>query len=150
MDRASFEKLCSEVAAPRLASPPIGHQPEVDHSIKSCKKSRYPDDVGLWHDISVHAGEHPLNNEQFDSEIKLKRAMHLSSLTTSKLQEWDRDNGLPKSHSQTMVNSSRSREQLQSGMVLQKWNGSPLLLLPGVKVRVRRRTFRGENVVGLS
>lgn len=48
-------------------------------------------------------------------------SLHLS------LQKWDKKNGLPKSHSQTMVNSSRSREQLQKGVILKKWNGSPLI-----------------------
>ena len=33
----------------------------------------------------------------------------------------------PKSHSQTMVNSSRSRKQLQSGEILAKWDGTPLI-----------------------
>jgi hypothetical protein len=75
--------------------------------------------------------------------------MKKSAQTMKALQEWDRKNGLPKSHSQTMVNSSRSREQLQSGMVLQKWNGVPLLLLPGAKVKVIRRKFRGVKVAEL-
>jgi hypothetical protein len=70
----------------------------------------------------------------------------ISTETTRALQEWDRENGLPKSHSPTMVNSSRSREQLQSVMILQKWNGVPLLLLPGAKVKVTRRKFRGVKI----
>mmetsp|Transcript_3933 Transcript_3933/g.8676 ORF Transcript_3933/g.8676 Transcript_3933/m.8676 type:complete len:730 (+) Transcript_3933:264-2453(+) len=58
---------------------------------------------------------------------KLKSAMDRTSNTQKLLQEWDRANGLPKSHSQTMVNSSRSRKQLKDGVILKKWNGAPLL-----------------------
>ena len=49
------------------------------------------------------------------------------------LEKFDRENGLPRSHCQTMVNSSRSRKQLQSGLILPKWNGKPLLDIPGAK-----------------
>lgn len=80
---------------------------------------------------------------------RMCRCMKQSAQTMKTLQEWDRKNGLPKSHSQTMVNSSRSREQLQSGLVLQKWNGVPLLSLPGAKVKVIRRKFRGVKVAEL-
>ncbi len=108
------------------------------------------DNCEEWHDIFEVQNEQPPNDDQVTADVRLKRAMKLSSITTSSLQEWDRANGLPKSHSQTMVNSSRSREQLQSGMVLQKWNGTPLLLLPGARVKIRRRMFKGEKVAGLS
>lgn len=108
------------------------------------------DNFGGWHDILEAHNDGPSKKDQDTAEERLNLAMKLSSLTTSSLQEWDRANGLPKSHSQTMVNSSRSREQLQSGLVLQKWNGTPLLRLPGARVKVRRRMFKGEKVVGLS
>ena len=78
---------------------------------------------------------------------KLHHAMTNSVNSMTALQNWDRANGLPKSHCQTMVNTSRSREQLQSGMLLQKWNGQPLLHLPGAKVKVVRRMFRGKKVI---
>ena len=78
--------------------------------------------------------------------MRLKASMNNSSETMDALQEWDRANGLPKSHSQTMVNTSRSREQLRTGAVLQKWNGVPLLKLPGAKIKVTRKVFRGERV----
>lgn len=77
---------------------------------------------------------------------QLKLAMSKSKTTQQSLQEWDRKNGLPASHCQTMVNSSRSREQLRSGMVLQKWNGVPLLMLPGAPLKVTRRQFRGVKI----
>lgn len=77
---------------------------------------------------------------------RLKLAMTKSTKSQQSLQRWDRKNGLPASHCQTMVNSARSREQLLSGMVLQKWNGVPLLMLPGARVKVTRRQFRGVKV----
>eukprot|EP00985_Skeletonema_marinoi_P018399 scaffold10265_cov138-Skeletonema_marinoi.AAC.1 len=46
---------------------------------------------------------------------KLKASMSLTSSSMKQLQEWDRANGLPKSHSQTMVNSNKSRKQLAQG-----------------------------------
>jgi hypothetical protein len=64
-----------------------------------------------------------LTQSVHDIANKLDEAMRRSNQSISLLQEWDKKNGLPKSHSQTMVNSSRSREQLLTGMVLQKWNG---------------------------
>jgi hypothetical protein len=58
---------------------------------------------------------------------RLKGLMQRTQHSQKELQKWDRKNGLPKSHSQTMVNSSRSRKQLQEGVVLKKWNGVPLI-----------------------
>jgi hypothetical protein len=58
---------------------------------------------------------------------RLKALMERTQYSQKKLQRWDKKNGLPKSHSQTMVNSSRSRKQLQEGVVLKKWNGVPLI-----------------------
>eukprot|EP00804_Cyclotella_cryptica_P026875 CCRYP_017590-RA/>CCRYP_017590-RA protein AED:0.11 eAED:0.11 QI:0/-1/0/1/-1/1/1/0/803 len=58
---------------------------------------------------------------------RLKHLMERTQHSQKQLQKWDKKNGLPKSHSQTMVNSSRSRKQLQEGVVLKKWNGAPLI-----------------------
>ena len=58
---------------------------------------------------------------------KLQASMDRTTNTQKLLQDWDRSQGLPKSHSQTMVNSSRSRKQLTDGVILKKWNGAPLL-----------------------
>jgi len=63
-------------------------------------------------------------------EVIMARLQYLMKQTQSsqkELQKWDKKNGLPKSHSQTMVNSSRSRKQLQNGVILKKWNGAPLI-----------------------
>ena len=57
----------------------------------------------------------------------MARSMKRSMETQKALQNWDKQNGLPKSHSQTMVNSSRSRQQLQDGVILAKWDGTPLI-----------------------
>lgn len=59
--------------------------------------------------------------------LRLQSRMLASMDTQKALQTWDKKNGLPKSHSQTMVNSSRSRQQLQSGAILPKWDGTPLI-----------------------
>ena len=49
---------------------------------------------------------------------KLKVSMSRTTSSMKQLQQWDRANGLPKSHSQTMVNSNKSRKQLakEAGM----------------------------------
>jgi hypothetical protein len=91
----------------------------------------------------------PSNCPQAIAIAKFKQSMAKTTITQGALQEWDRANGLPKSHCQTMVNSSRSREQLLSGLILQKWNGVPLLNLPGAKINLTRRMFRGSKVTGL-
>ncbi len=46
---------------------------------------------------------------------KLQESMSRTTSSMKQLQEWDRANGLPKSHSQTMVNSNLSRKQLAEG-----------------------------------
>ena len=58
---------------------------------------------------------------------RLNTLMQRTITSQKKLQKYDKQNGLPRSHSQTMVNSSRSRKQLQKGVVLKKWDGSPLI-----------------------
>lgn len=53
---------------------------------------------------------------------KLKDSMSRTTSSMKKLQEWDRANGLPKSHSQTMVNSNKSRKDLakEAGLTLEE------------------------------
>ena len=58
---------------------------------------------------------------------RFQESLARSTASQKALEEWDRQNGLPRSHCQTMVNSLRSRKQLQSGLVLPKWNGQPLI-----------------------
>lgn len=69
------------------------------------------------------------DNLQHVTMAKLQAAMERTNSTMKLLQDWDRAHGLPASHCQTMVNSSRSRKQLKEGVVLKKWNGSPLVNL---------------------
>ena len=71
---------------------------------------------------------------------RLDQLMKQSTLSQAALQEMDRLNGLPRSHCQTMVNTSRSRKQLQLGKILPKWNGEPLLDVEGgVSTRPSRK-----------
>ena len=65
-------------------------------------------------------------DKQFMSD-RFTMLMNQSEQSQRSLQIWDEQHGLPKSHSQTMVNSSRSRKQLQDGVILPKWDGSPLI-----------------------
>lgn len=58
---------------------------------------------------------------------KLNDLMSKSEHSQSNIQNYDRANGLPKSHSPSMVKRSRSRKQLQKGIILSKHNGSPLI-----------------------
>jgi hypothetical protein len=58
---------------------------------------------------------------------RLLELMRKSEHSQSQLEDWDEDHGLPKSHCLTMVSSSRSRRQLQQGVILPKWDGTPLI-----------------------
>ena len=68
--------------------------------------------------------------DQNNPDIIMKRLQALMLRTKEsqeRLEDWDKRNGLPKSHCMTMVNSSRSRTQLQTGEILKKWTGAPLI-----------------------
>ena len=67
----------------------------------------------------------------------LQSLMKLSRRTQERLQEWDVQNGLPRSHSVTMVKTSRSRRQLELGKILPKWNGLPLIAVDGEEKKIR-------------
>jgi hypothetical protein len=58
---------------------------------------------------------------------RLNALMERTLMSQKQLQNYDKQNGLPRSHSQTMVNSNRSRKQLQKGVILKKWDGKPLI-----------------------
>jgi hypothetical protein len=66
-----------------------------------------------------------------DVQCRLHECMNKSLVTQGALQEWDRLNELPASHARTMVNTARSRKQLQEGVILKKWDGSPLVATTG-------------------
>jgi hypothetical protein len=73
--------------------------------------------------LQFPAGDFTLNTVHSRLHVCMKDSL----VTQAALQEWDRLNGLPASHSRTMVNTARSRKQLQEGVILKKWDGSPLL-----------------------
>jgi hypothetical protein len=56
---------------------------------------------------------------------RLNVLMERTIMSQKMLEQYDKQNGLPRSHAQTMVNSSRSRKQLQKGVVPSF--GSPLV-----------------------
>ena len=58
---------------------------------------------------------------------RLYEVMEASIASQELLEEWDMQQGLPKSHSWTMMHSNRSRRQLLEGRILPKWNGKPLI-----------------------
>jgi hypothetical protein len=58
---------------------------------------------------------------------RFQEIMNRSEESQDQLQQWDISQGLPKSHSPAMVKTSRSRRQLQTGRILPKWDGSPLI-----------------------
>eukprot|EP00584_Thalassiosira_punctigera_P027328 CAMPEP_0172579414 /NCGR_PEP_ID=MMETSP1067-20121228/139237_1 /TAXON_ID=265564 ORGANISM="Thalassiosira punctigera, Strain Tpunct2005C2" /NCGR_SAMPLE_ID=MMETSP1067 /ASSEMBLY_ACC=CAM_ASM_000444 /LENGTH=254 /DNA_ID=CAMNT_0013372133 /DNA_START=630 /DNA_END=1395 /DNA_ORIENTATION=- len=64
-----------------------------------------------------------------DPEIiweRLEAVMVRSQVSQKLLEKWDKDNGLPRSLSKTLVDSGRTRKQLQTGVVIRKGNGDPL------------------------
>jgi len=66
-----------------------------------------------------------------DPEIimtRLNALMERTIMSQKTLQKYDKNNGLPRSHAQTMVSSSRSRKQLQKGIMSKKWDGRHLQL----------------------
>jgi hypothetical protein len=79
------------------------------------------------HHSSVEWSSSPSGLETNEVVQRMKNLMKRSSLTQKALQDWDEENGLPRSHSTTMVRSSRSRKQLQAGKIIAKWDGTPLI-----------------------
>jgi hypothetical protein len=74
------------------------------------------------------------------SSDKLVGLMEDSRKSQEVLQEWDEKNGLPRSHSWTMMHTNRSRRQLLEGRILPKWNGAPLI--SGRKTSLKERRLR--------
>ena len=75
----------------------------------------------------------PVVNPTMEMMLRLNACLKKSTESGNALAEFDRQNGLPRSHCATMVNSSRSRKQLQCGLILPKWSGKPLLDIPGAR-----------------
>ena len=81
---------------------------------------------------------------------QLRLLMRQSQATLRSLQEYDRSQGLPTSHSHTMTQSERSRKQLLLGKILKKHDGSPLIrpdscLHNGTVVFVGNKRRRAAN-----
>jgi hypothetical protein len=95
------------------------------------RSDRLPIDSGKHSKIErefLHHDQESFKHVHEDATMEyLKKMMLKSDQTQLQLQEWDKLNGLPKSHSQTMVNSSRSRRQLREGIIIPKWDGTPLI-----------------------
>ena len=92
--------------------------------------SQQPCSDGHSSGSATPSDEDESNRLPSDSDEMLKRLRTLmtkSSSTQQALQEFDKKRGLPRSHSQTMVNSSRSRKQIIHGKIIAKWDGSPLI-----------------------
>jgi hypothetical protein len=110
----------------------------IEPSSSGSANAAWPEQVSSKHATSdVHSSgsvtpsdKEEANRLPSDSDAMLKRLRELMNKSTSTqqaLQEFDKKRGLPRSHSQTMVNSSRSRRQIIQGKIIAKWDGSPLI-----------------------
>mmetsp|Transcript_21878 Transcript_21878/g.50468 ORF Transcript_21878/g.50468 Transcript_21878/m.50468 type:complete len:299 (-) Transcript_21878:273-1169(-) len=136
----SIPVLSNEEATKRLQSSFSSYFTTNDSEIKTTTTLQTP----TWmHSASTPSHvptcdeDKPSSMDAFAIMSRMQELMLQSTLSQSALQEWDRLNGLPKSHCTTMVNTARSRTQLQKGVVLPKWNGKPLI--PGAKVSAKKR-----------
>lgn len=93
----------------------------------------------------------PEKNEAALSQAmeNLQTAMTKSSVTHEALQNWEKENGLPKNHSKTMRCSDYSRKQLQKSIMWIQMNRSPdhsqgiLLSTRDSPMVIRRNPWRG-------
>jgi len=99
--------------------------------------------VPTWTGGSVMSPTYP--NKHLMQQ-RLNEFMIRSEETQKALQEWDKKNGLPKSHSCTMVKTSRSRRQLIEGKILPKWDGSPLIRDEAPPVKPRKKTPKKRHL----
>jgi len=126
-----WSSLQSELGGSGLNLNPSGFGPDQDLTIPSRRvpKKKPKNKVKKKPEPQATPAEIPLPDKP-DPEIlkldptklmeKLKASMSRTTSSMKKLQEWDRANGLPKSHSQTMVNSNKSRKDLakEAGITL--------------------------------
>lgn len=112
----------------QMMFPPQDHH-HADRPMRRSSEHGMPWSPTFHHEAVHHQQQHQQQQAcmQQVTMVKLQAAMERTNSTMKLLQDWDRAHGLPASHCQTMVNSSRSRKQLKEGVVLKKWNGSPLL-----------------------
>ena len=91
-----------------------------------------------------------MDKAQFKQEMcmsfdRLKCIMRKSRSTQDLLQDWDKKQGLPKSHSRTMMQTNRSRIQIEDNRVLPKWNGQPLIAGETLQKRSKCVTERNKR-----
>lgn len=102
---------------------------------KSPKKKKKPEELAGPTEIPLPDKPDPEILKLDPSKImaKLQESMARTSSSMKQLQEWDRANGLPKSHSQTMTNSNRSRNQLSEGVTTLRKSLSDVLGVFGAR-----------------
>jgi hypothetical protein len=134
---------------PSLLDCPSGplRLPTQKAKVRKKKKSQKP----LEKEVVPELMELPPPSKD-DPEIimtRLNALMERTLLSQKQLQNYDKQNGLPRSHSQTMVNSNRSRKQLQKGVILKKWDGKPLISGSG-KEDLNNDAEHGKDEQGLA
>lgn len=77
--------------------------------------------------VSTAGNQSSVVSDPTPSIHRLYELMGKSIASQELLQEWDQQQGLPRSHSWTMMHTSRSRRQILEGRILPKWNGKPLI-----------------------
>ena len=102
---------------------------------KSPKKKKKPEELAGPTEIPLPDKPDPEILKLDPSKImaKLQESMARTSSSMKQLQEWDRANGLPKSHSQTMTNSNRSRNQLWEEVTIRRKSLSDVLGVFGAR-----------------
>ena len=131
------QKPTSALAAPGAPpKPEVGMLPSVEAPAATANASAIPAGTGMsapvaedednGEDNDDFSEEKPAENS-VDPIVKLNQLMAKSQQSLKQLQDYDKSQGLPASHSQTMVNSSRSRRQLLEGKIMKKWDGTPML-----------------------
>jgi hypothetical protein len=141
----SSKRKCIPGVLPRQVS--VGSEPLVKPSGSS--STRYSEkNWKIKCELLPHDQESRKHVQEGVTMEHLKKLMLKSAETQLKLQEWDTVHGLPKSHSQTMVSTSRSRRQLREGIIIPKWDGTPLINDETElgKPKKRQRKEKNQNV----
>jgi hypothetical protein len=112
-DSSDIDEQCTVLARRLVSFDNLATTGSEEHHQEDEEREEYQSPQGLLSTDPVFDG--------------LRELMKHSGESQKQLQEWDMRNGLPKSHSPIMVNTSRSRRQLQTGKILAKWDGSPLI-----------------------
>ena len=127
-DRVTTSDGCDFVVATTNDSTQPTTTTTTTDSVRN-ESSSFVDSTATSHDTSTCFTRHEKKDANFHILYQhFQDSMRESAKSQLQLQAYDHEmNGLPKSHSPTMVKSSRSRRQLQEGVVLPKWDGTPLI-----------------------